>query len=40
MKAEAFRASQVYRRLVHDLLLDLRAFGSPRAAVAQVRDGG
>jgi len=31
MKAEGFRASRVYRRLVHDLLLDLHAFGSPRA---------
>ena len=31
MKAESFRASRVYRRLVHDLLLDLRAFGTDRA---------
>ncbi|MDO8184073.1 hypothetical protein Q5424_02745 [Conexibacter sp. JD483] len=30
MKAEGFRASKVYPRLVHDLLLDLRAFGSER----------
>jgi hypothetical protein len=30
MKAESFRASAVYRRLVHDLLLDLRAFGTER----------
>ena len=30
MKAEGFRASRVYRRLVHDLLLDLRAFGTER----------
>lgn len=34
MKAESFRASRVYPRLLHDLLLDLRAFGSPRADVA------
>ncbi len=32
MKAESFRASRVYPRLVHDLLVDLRAFGSERAA--------
>jgi hypothetical protein len=32
MKAEGFRASRVYPRLVHDLLLDVRAFGSERAA--------
>ncbi len=31
MKAEEFRASRVYPRLVHDLLLDLRAFGTRRA---------
>ncbi len=31
MKAEGFRASKVYPRLVHDLLLDLRAFGGERA---------
>lgn len=30
-KAESFRASRVYPRLVHDLLLDLRTFGSGRA---------
>jgi len=30
-KAEQFRASRVWPRLVHDLLLDLRAFGSARA---------
>ena len=30
MKAELFRASKVYPRLVHDLLLDLRAFGTER----------
>jgi hypothetical protein len=30
-KAEAFRASRVYPRLVDDLLLDLRAFGTERA---------
>ena len=30
-KAEAFRASYVYPRLVSDLLLDLRAFGTERA---------
>lgn len=29
-KAESFRASRVYPRLVHDLLLDLRAFGTTR----------
>jgi hypothetical protein len=32
MKAEAFRASRVYPRLVHDLLLDLRAFGTQRSS--------
>lgn len=32
MKAESFRASKVYPRLVHDLLLDLRAFGTERVA--------
>jgi len=32
MKAEEFRASHVYPRLAHDLLLDLRAFGTARAA--------
>ena len=30
-KAEAFRASRVYPRLVHDLLLDLEVFGTDRA---------
>jgi hypothetical protein len=30
-KAEAFRASRVYPRLVDDLLRDLRAFGTERA---------
>lgn len=30
MKAEGFRASRVYPRLVHDLLLDVRAFGTAR----------
>ena len=29
-KAEGFRASRVYPRLVHDLLLDLRVFGTER----------
>jgi hypothetical protein len=33
-KAEAFRASHVYPRLASDLLLDLRAFGTARAAAA------
>jgi hypothetical protein len=33
-KAEAFRASHVYPRLASDLLLDLRAFGTERAAAA------
>ncbi|HEX7292242.1 MAG TPA: hypothetical protein VF250_14050 [Conexibacter sp.] len=32
MKAESFRASRVYPRLLHDLLLDLRAFGTERRA--------
>jgi hypothetical protein len=32
MKAEAFRASRVYPRLVADLFADLRAFGTERAA--------
>ncbi|MBS1868505.1 MAG: hypothetical protein JSS99_02480 [Actinobacteria bacterium] len=32
MKAEGFRASHVYPRLMHDLLLDLRAFGTERRA--------
>lgn len=31
MKAEGFRASSVYPRLLHDLLLDLRAFGTQRS---------
>jgi hypothetical protein len=31
MKAEGFRASRVYPRLVHDLLLDLRSFGTQRS---------
>ncbi|HEV7772191.1 MAG TPA: hypothetical protein VGO48_02745 [Conexibacter sp.] len=31
MKAEGFRASRVYPRLLHDLLLDLRAFGTQRS---------
>jgi hypothetical protein len=37
-KAEDFRASRVYPRLLHDLFLDLRVFGSERAgsAFAQV----
>ena len=30
-KAEAFRASRVYPRLVHDLLLDLEVFGTERS---------
>ena len=30
-KAEAFRASRVYPRLVHDLLLDIEVFGTDRA---------
>ena len=29
-KAEQFRASRVYPRLVRDAMLDVRAFGSPR----------
>ena len=33
-KAEAFRASHVYPRLVDDLLRDLRVFGTGRAAAA------
>jgi hypothetical protein len=32
LKAEQFRASAVYPRLVNDLLLDLRAFGTERGA--------
>lgn len=40
MKAEGFRASRVYRRLVHDFLLDLRAFGSPRAEAGAGRGRG
>jgi len=31
-KAEGFRASRVYPRLMHDLLLDLRAFGTQRSS--------
>jgi hypothetical protein len=31
-KAEQFRASRVYPRIILDLLADLRAFGSPRSA--------
>lgn len=34
MKAEQFRASAVYPRLVHDLLADLRAFGTERPVAA------
>jgi hypothetical protein len=34
MKAEGFRASRVYPRLLHDLLLDLRAFGTERRQAA------
>jgi hypothetical protein len=30
MKAEPFRATAVYPRLVHDLLVDLGAFGTER----------
>jgi hypothetical protein len=33
-KAEAFRASHVYPRLIADLFADLRAFGTDRAAAA------
>ena len=33
-KAEAFRASHVYPRLVDDLIADVRAFGTERAAAA------
>ena len=36
MKAEGFRASRVYPRLVHDLLLDLRAFGTEREVAPQL----
>jgi len=32
VKAEQFRASRVFARLVHDLLADVAAFGSPRVA--------
>jgi hypothetical protein len=32
VRAEEFRASRVWPRLLHDLLLDLEAFGSPRRA--------
>jgi len=31
-KAEQFRASRVYPRLIHELLVDLRVFGSQRTA--------
>ncbi len=34
IKAEQFRASRVWPRLVHDLLADLGAYGSPRSARA------
>jgi hypothetical protein len=39
LKAEQYRASRVFRRLAHDLLSDVRAFGSSRreAAIAPVR---
>jgi hypothetical protein len=30
MKAEQFRASEVYPRLIHDLVADLAAFGTDR----------
>jgi hypothetical protein len=32
-KAEQFRASRVYPRMVTDLFADVRAFGSPRDRV-------
>ncbi|MGH2881042.1 MAG: hypothetical protein ACRDK4_15715 [Solirubrobacteraceae bacterium] len=32
LKAEQYRASRVFARLAHDLLADVRAFGSPRSA--------
>ena len=32
LKAEQFRASRVYPRLIADLLADLDAFGSPRGS--------
>jgi hypothetical protein len=34
VRAEEFRASRIWPRLLRDLLLDLEAFGSPRAARA------
>lgn len=35
MKAEQFRASRVFARLVHDLLADVAAFGDERRALVQ-----
>jgi len=32
LKAEQYRASRVFARLAHDLIADVRAFGSPRSA--------
>lgn len=32
LKAEQYRASRVFARIAHDLLADVRAFGSPRTA--------
>jgi hypothetical protein len=32
MKAKQYRASRLFRRLAHDLLLDVRAFGSARSS--------
>ena len=32
LKAEQYRASRVFARIAHDLLADVRAFGSPRRA--------
>jgi hypothetical protein len=36
-KAELYRASSVYPRLIHDLYLDLAAFGTRRRAPATTR---
>jgi hypothetical protein len=36
LKAEQYRASRVFARLAHDLIADVRAFGSPRTSGGYV----
>ncbi len=37
LKAEQYRASRLFARLAHDLLADVRAFGSARAGISRGR---